>query len=128
MRLSLHAPPISLFILSLEMYLVNTSREAPRYNIFSSPLSTCSSQQEKVFSLTLFPAPVSFVNHYAMNMYGGVEAQVHQLILGVTWKRVISFTLRQLYPQGNDLHYPLCGRICGLQNSCERCVNWPFPF
>jgi hypothetical protein len=40
------------------------------------------------------------VLNYAMKTYWGVEVQLHAFFdLGTRWRRVVSFTLRPLYPR-----------------------------
>jgi hypothetical protein len=43
------------------------------------------------------------------------------LDLGISWRWVVSFTLRSLYPRGKSLRYRLYGRLGGHQSGSGRC-------
>jgi hypothetical protein len=56
-----------------------------------------------------------------MKSYWGVEVLLHAFLsLGTSWKRVVSFTLRSLYPQEKNLWYPLNRRLRGPQSRYGR--------
>jgi hypothetical protein len=58
--------------------------------------------------------------HHAMKACWGVEVQLHSFFgLGTIWRRVVSFTPRQLYPQGKNRRYPL-DRLGGPQSRSGR--------
>jgi hypothetical protein len=51
---------------------------------------------------------------------GSEDIAPRLLNLGTRWRRLISFTLRPLYPQGNRLWYPLFRRLGGPQSRSGR--------
>jgi hypothetical protein len=59
--------------------------------------------------------------HYAMKAYGGVDINPHFLDLGTSWRWVVSFTPRPLYPRGKSPRYPLDRRLGGPQGRSGRC-------
>jgi hypothetical protein len=59
--------------------------------------------------------------HHAMNAYwesGGIAPRI--IDLGTIWRWVVSFTPRQLYPQGKGSWYPLDRRLSGPQSRYGR--------
>jgi hypothetical protein len=67
---------------------------------------------------------LNFIKNKIMKTYGGVEVQPWILILGITWRWVLSFTRRPLYPPGKSPRYPLDMRMDGPRSrSCLRKVS-----
>jgi hypothetical protein len=56
-------------------------------------------------------SPLSEIKHYAMKAYGRVDPRV--LVLGTSWRWVVSFTPRPLYLQRKSPRYPLDRRLGG---------------
>jgi hypothetical protein len=57
-----------------------------------------------------------------MKTYGGVDVYMHVFLdLGTSWRRVVSFTPRPLYPRVKSSRYPLDRRLGGPQNRSRRC-------
>jgi len=77
----------------------------------------------------LFQNPVLFFNECnAMKAYwrsGGISP--HILDLGSTWRWVVSFMPRPLYPKGKNLWYPLVGLRAGLDAGVRRKIPSPYP-
>jgi len=54
--------------------------------------------------------------HYAMKTYrrsGGIAPRID---FRTTWRWVVSFTIRPLYPQGKSPRYSLYMRLCGTHS------------
>jgi hypothetical protein len=60
--------------------------------------------------------PVLLTEHHAMKTYWGVEDLHSFFDLGTRCRRVVNFTPRPLYPQGNRPWYPLDRRLGGPQS------------
>jgi hypothetical protein len=64
------------------------------------------------------------IKHYTMKICGGVgEWRYSSTILdvGLSWRRVVSFTTQPLYPRGKSARYPLGRSVGGPQNRSRRC-------
>jgi hypothetical protein len=59
------------------------------------------------------------IKHYAMKTFGNIYVHPRFLDLGTSWRRVVSFTPRPLYPQGKNPQYPL-DRLGGPKNRLGR--------
>jgi hypothetical protein len=55
-----------------------------------------------------------------MKAYGSGCIDPHFLDLGTSWRRVVNFTPRPLYPQEKNLRYPLDRRLGGPQSRSGR--------
>jgi hypothetical protein len=55
-----------------------------------------------------------------MNTYGGGCIDPHSFYLGTSWKWVVIFTSRPLYPRGKSPWFPLDRRLGGPQNRSGR--------
>jgi hypothetical protein len=65
--------------------------------------------------LLLFPCALT--KHHTMQTYWGSGCIAPRILdLRTTWKRVVSFTPRQLYPQGKSTWYPLDRKLGGPQS------------
>jgi hypothetical protein len=55
-----------------------------------------------------------------MQMYGGVEVNLHTFFLSIRWRQVVNFTPWLLYPRGNSSQYPLARRLGGPQVGLDK--------
>jgi hypothetical protein len=62
------------------------------------------------------------LNHEGVRRSGCIDP--HFLALGSSWRWVVSFTLRVLYPWGKSPRYPLDRRLGGPQSLSERGENF----